>query len=86
MKRDNILKNGEAGMIEKLLEKHRSNTGKYLHLLNQPVKDKPSNPQDTLTRIESKFGIALTKRTSEEEEKRLGDSTRVGTDEKTIQD
>ncbi|CAG9309916.1 unnamed protein product [Blepharisma stoltei] len=67
--------------IEKLVEKHRNNMSKYRHLLNQPVKDKSSNPQDTLSRIESKFGISLSKKQADEEEKRLSES-RVVTDEK----
>ena len=47
------------------LEKHRSNTRKYMHLLSK-ANDKPDSIQETLTRIESKFGLNIKRSNSHE--------------------
>lgn len=47
------------------LEKHRSNTRKYMHLLSK-ANEKPDSIQETLTRIESKFGLNIKRSNSHE--------------------
>lgn len=68
-------------ITEDFLEKHRNNTRKYMHLLN-PSKEKSENLQETLSRIESRFGIS-TKRSQSLDSQ--SESIRVS-DDKSLQD
>ena len=50
--------NKKIEITEDFLEKHRSNTRKYMHLLNSS-KEKSESLQGTLSRIESRFGVNI---------------------------
>jgi hypothetical protein len=50
--------NKKIEVTEDFLEKHRNNTRKYMHLLNN-TNEKSGNLQETLSRIESKFGVCI---------------------------
>ena len=74
--------NKKIEITEDFLEKHRNNTRKYMHLVSSG-RDTPENIQETLSRIESKFGVSLKRSQSQENPK---ESIRVSSDEKSLQE
>ena len=57
--------NKKIEITQDFLEKHRSNTRKYMHLLSKN-NENPSSIQETLNRIESKFGVSIKRSGSQE--------------------
>ena len=74
--------NKKIEITEDFLEKHRNNTRKYMHLLNAG-KEKSENLQETLSRIESKFGVSIKRSLSQDTQI---DHIRASSDEKSLQD
>lgn len=57
--------NKKIEITQDFLEKHRNNTRKYMHLLSKNSEN-PSSIQETLNRIESKFGVSIKRSVSQE--------------------
>ena len=74
--------NKKIEITEDFLEKHRNNTRKYMHLLNAG-KEKSENLQETLSRIESKFGVSIKRSLSQDTQI---EHIRASSDEKSLQD
>lgn len=57
--------NKKLEITQDFLEKHRNNTRKYMHLLSKN-NESPSSIQETLSRIETKFGVSIKRSSSQD--------------------